>query len=328
MDALLHALSRASRPWSGVELTVAALVALLACALWAREAVTWYRAEHELATTLDRIPQQLASLHDLRALRIQAGLHNDAVMETFEHASDLDAALGLAPKDDSELELSDAHETLRSADLPGLKSEDALLVVNAWGRVLFNSGEPKRFGQAAPPVPLLVRTMEGTTGDALWSKRTLDALGMPLVREARADDLLWVTARPVVRGQSAVGAVLIGSWMRSTVLPQLEQTVGQQLVLVAPDGGWASRGCPPPELPADGMVRQVRCEGITYAAAGRALPGLEDRIPPGTLYVLHPLDRNGAFGVLTAQVRWAAMLLAIAALAFLWFRWWRYAGAR
>ena len=63
----------------------------------------------------------------------------------------MDAALGLAEDESREHQLAEAHEILRSADLPGLKSRDALLVANAWGRVVLNLAAPERSARPLPP---------------------------------------------------------------------------------------------------------------------------------------------------------------------------------
>src|SRR5262249_25627689 len=152
-------------------------------------------------------------------------------------ASNMDAALGLAEDESREHQLSEAHEILRSADLPGLKTRDALLVGNAWGRVVLNLAAPDAFGSPAPAIPILMDAMQGTPTDALWSSATLQRVGIPVVSEPRVDDLLLVSGRPVVRGRSIVGFVLTGRWVDDGLLTELGRAAGAQIVLHAPDDG-------------------------------------------------------------------------------------------
>ena len=181
-------------------------------------------------------------------------------------ASNMDAALGLAEDESREHQLSEAHEILRSADLPGLKTRDALLVANAWGRVVLNLAAPEAFGAPAPAIPILMEAMEGTPTDALWSWATLERLGTPLVGAPEMDDLLLVSGRPVVRGRSIVGVVLTGRWVDTGLLEELGRAAGAEIVLHAPDGGWA--GGRWPVAPPLGKVVQLQVVEAPFASWG------------------------------------------------------------
>ena len=139
-------------------------------------------------------------------------------------------------------------------------------MANAWGRVVLNLAAPDAFGAPAPAIPMLIETMEGTPTDALWSWATLERLGLPLVTERHVDDLLLVSGRPVVRGRSIVGFVLTGRWVDDGLLDELGRAAGAQVVLRAPDGGWA--GARWPVAPPPGKVVQLQIGGTTIRVLG------------------------------------------------------------
>ncbi len=150
-----------------------------------------------------RLPELLRAQSELIDLQVHAGLRAEGVLGAFGQASNMDAALGLAEDESRERQLAEAHETLRSADLPGLKRRDALLVANAWGRMILNLAEPEAFGAPAPALPILTEALEGAPTDALWSAATLARLPLALVHPL-------ARGRPAARLQPAGGARPVG----------------------------------------------------------------------------------------------------------------------
>ena len=317
MDALLDALREARLPFrkSTAALAIALLVATAAA--WVQHAVWERRVDHELFASAARVPELLRSQSELTDLLVQAGLRAGGVLKALGDASNMDAALGLAEDESRDQQLAEAHNALRSADLPGLKTRDVLLVANAWGRVVLNHAAPDAFGGPAPALPLLMETMEGTPSDALWSSTTLGRLGLPLVTEPREDDLLLVSGRPVIRGQSIVGMVLTGRWVDGGLLEELGRAAGAEIVLHSADGGWA--GARWTETPPLGRVVELQRGGTTLRVLGIRLGGEGTRTPAGEAYVVRMLSAEETRGLGAAWLRW---LLALASLGVLgWLGW-------
>jgi hypothetical protein len=297
MEALLHALARAARPWTPGSLAAVVGFALLAAGLWGRHLFLQHRVASRLQDAAARVPGLLAKHQELAALRIDSALRAPPVLAAFEGAGDLDSALGLAPKSSDARQLSEAHEVLRSADLPGLESEAVLLLVNAWGTVIYDRASPARFGDPAPQLPILLRALNGEGASGLWAADSLRRLTPPLV-DAGERGLLLVSARPVFRGQTLVGAVLAGSRLEPSLRAEWDRALGAHLELGTADAP-----------PAAGPARTVALTALgggskppraTLVATEEALPG----VPPR----------------LVDLARWAALLALIASAARIAYR--------
>jgi len=104
-------------------------------------------------------------------------------------------------------------------------------------------------------------------------------VGIPLVNPVRHDDLLLVSARPVVRGASVVGAMLTGSWVGRELLEDLKRALGADIALHAPDGGWA--GAHWTSVPPLGQLTRMRFDGRDYVVYGVLLGAPGSRTPAG-----------------------------------------------
>jgi hypothetical protein len=323
MEALVAALREARRPFQTRTLLATAALLLLTAVVWGQHAQALHRVDGELIAAAQRVPDLLRAQRDLIDLQAQVGLHAEGVLDAFGQASNMDAALGLAENSSRERQFAEAHEVMRSADLPGLKARDALLLVNAWGRVVFNLVDVETFGAAAPALPILVGTMDEVSADELWSAATLERLGFPLVSPVRKDDLLLVSARPVVRGSSVVGAMLTGTWLGRELLEDLSRAAGARLALHAPDGGWA--GARWTTLPPLGRVTRLRSGDRELVVYGVRLGTPGSRTPTGEAFAYRELAVDAETGLTSPVVRWTLALTSLAALAWLaWLRW-RYA---
>ncbi|MGO9830474.1 MAG: protein kinase domain-containing protein [Myxococcaceae bacterium] len=320
MDGLVAALREARRPFRTRTLLAVAALVLLTAGLWARHALYVLRVEHELTAAAQRLPDLLRAQHDLIDLQASIGLRAEGVLEAFGQASNMDAALGLAEKASKEEQFAEAHEVMRSADLPGLKERDVLLLVNAWGRVILNLADVESYGVAAPALPLLVGTMDEVSGDELWSAATLDPLGIPLTKPVRRDDLLLVSARPVIRGASVVGAMLTGSWLGRELLDELGRTAGAGISLRAPDGGWAGQQWT--SSPPLGRFSRLRSNGRDFIVFGVRLGESGSHTPLGEGFVYRELAPET--GLSSAWLRWGLVVLSLAALSWLAWLWFRY----
>jgi hypothetical protein len=314
MDALLSALRDARLPFRRSTALLASLLLLFTAAVWVQHAISARRLSHELVASAKRIPELLRAQSERVDLQVHAGLRAEGVLDAFGQASNMDAALGLAENDAREHQLAEAHEVLRSADLPGLRERDALLLINAWGRVLLNQAEPKAFGSPAPALPILVETMDEISGDALWSAATLDRLDIRLVETMRRGDILFVSGRSVVRGRSVVGGILTGAWLGKGLLTELERAAGTRIVLHAPDGGWAGGSWP--EAPPLGRVVRLEAEGRPLWVYGIALGSRVGQALTGEAYAVHALTAEETTGLGSARVRWG--LLAASGTVLIW----------
>jgi len=320
MDALVGALKKARRPFGTRVLVGVAALLILTTAVWVQHGLEILRVERELTTAAQRLPELLRAQNDLIDLQANIGLRAEGVLDAFGQASNMDAALGLAENASKEEQFAEAHEVMRSADLPGLKERDALLLVNAWGRVVLNLADVDAFGAAAPGLPMLVRTMDEVATDELWSDATLDHVGIPLVKPMRHDDLLLVSARPVVRGASVVGAMLTGSWVGRELLEDLKHALGADIALHAPDGGWA--GAHWTSVPPLGQLTRMRFDGRDYVVYGVLLGAPGSRTPAGEGFAYRELALDADSGFASAWIRWTLAAASLAALAWLaWLRW-------
>lgn len=315
MEALLEALREANLPFRRSTGVLAAALVLVTAVVWGQHTVWERRVDHELAASAARLPALLHAQSERVDLLVQAGLRAEGVMGALGDASNLDAALGLAEDASREQQLAEAHRTLSSADLPGLRSRDALLVANAWGRVVLDLAAPAAFGAPVPALPLLMQAMEGIPTDALWSSATLTRLGLPLVTTSRPDDLLLVSARPVVRGSSIIGLVLTGRWVDSGLLDELGRAAGAKVVLHSPDGGWAGgRWSKAPPL---GRVVQLQLAGTTLRVLGVRLGADGTRTPAGNAYVVRLLTPSETGGAGSPWVRWGLLVSSVAVVGWL-----------
>ena len=321
MDALLAELREARLPFRRSTAVIAGLLFLLTLVLFVQNALVSHRLHRDLRSAADRLPELFRQQSELIDLQVHAGMRAEGVLGTFGQASNMDAALGLAADESREGQLAEAHEILRSADLPGLKGRDALLLANSWGRIILNQAEPDTFGAAAPALPILTEALEESPGDALWSAATLRQLPLALVHPVREHDLLFVSSRPVVRGPSVVGLILTGAWVSEGLLAELGRAAGARLVLHAPDGGWA--GAHWDAAPPLGKVVSLDVDGERAEVFGVRLGASGSRTPAGDAYLVHVLSADEATGLGSARVRWTLLVLSALTAAWLVWRVWR-----
>jgi hypothetical protein len=323
MEALVAALRDARRPFRTRTLLAVAALLLVTTAVWAQHGLALLRVSRELTAAAHRVPELLRSQHDLVDLQADVGLRAEGVLGAFGQASNMDAALGLAENASREQQFAEAHEVMRSADLPGLKSRDVLLLVNAWGRIIFNLADSEAYGAVAPALPLLVGTMDEVSADELWSAATIERIGIPLVKPVRRDDVLLVSARPVVRGASVVGAMLSGRWLGRELLEELGRAAGAAVALHAPDGGWA--GLHLNSLPPLGRITHLRADGRDLVVYGVPLGALGTQTPAGEAFAYRELAADADSRLTSPLLRWALALASAVALGSLGWLWWRYA---
>jgi predicted Ser/Thr protein kinase len=323
MEALVAALREARRPFRTRTLLALAALLLVSTAVWAQQGFALLRVSRELTVAAHRLPELLRAQHDLVDLQADVGLRAEGVLGAFGQASNMDAALGLAENASREQQFTEAYEVMRSADLPGLKSRDALLLVNAWGRIIFNLADVQAYGAVAPPLPLLVGTMDEVSADELWSAATLARIGIPLVKRIREHDLLLVSARPVVRGASVVGAMLSGRWLGRELLEELGRAAGAAVAFHAPDGGWAGVQLQP--VPPLGRVVYLRAEGRDLVVYGVALGNPGSLTPAGEAFAYRETAADADGRLNSPLLRWALALASAVALGWLGWLWWRYA---
>jgi predicted Ser/Thr protein kinase len=273
--------------------SVLALLAMFLLGNWGLAASTTQKLKLDLAHAADQFRGKAAEQQWLIDLRAQATLKKEYLLEALGKADDRDAILGLAPESHEE-ELKFVHELITSADLPFLKSADALVLVDASGRVLFNRAAESQWGKKIYGVHCLEVALAGQPLEELWSPEQVRAFPVPLSSRTPANDLLLVFVRPVVRGRSPLGAALWGQWIRSSFLPELEQVVGDRLVLRAPDGGGVATlpgaldAEPPSKSPSP---HSVRIGPARYLAQPVEMGGISGQ-PIGQATLLRNLDQE------------------------------------
>lgn len=237
MQHLLDALSTGLRRERYGTRIAAGVLVLMAIGLGAYQVVrvsAARRVELDLARAVQLFRAKAEEQEKLFDAKIQGSLSKEFLLEALGKAYDRDAILGLSQEPEEE-GLPSAHEVIKSADLPKLKSEDALIIVDAVGRVVYNQADEAHYGKKLERAELIDRALSGEAVEALWSQEHLRAFGVPLA-SAASDDLLLVLTRPITRGRNVLGAVLVGKWVRREFLPNLEEMVGDRVVLRAPDG--------------------------------------------------------------------------------------------
>jgi predicted Ser/Thr protein kinase len=275
---------------------------------------------------------QATQLFGLKALEQQrlidlpaeATLKRDYVRQALEKANDIDSALGLG-QDSVEQGLTFAHEVMTSADLPYLKSEDVLLLVDALGRVVYNRADESHFGQKTTSIEPLERALSGEPNEALWSPSEVRALGLPFSSAVADRDLLLVFARPITRGEKPLGAALLGQWVRASFLPRLEQTVGYRVVLRSRGGAQVTTLEGADEaLPTqiDRSVRTVWIGSTRYLAQGVDWTGLSGEVI-GQASLLRNFDRETEAVLSRFRGDFGLASLAMVALAGLAYVVWR-----
>src|SRR5208283_1334520 len=147
-------------------------------------------------------------------------------------------------------------------------------------------------------------TMDQVSADELWSSRTLQQIDIPLTRPIRPDDLLLVSARPVTRAASVVGAMLTGSWLGGGLLEELSRGAGANIALHAPDGGWA--GARWASVPAVGRIERLRTAGRDLVVYGVRLGAPGSHTPAGEAFVYRELVPEA--GLSSAWLRWSLTL--------------------
>jgi len=237
MQHLLDALSTGLRRVRYGARIAAGVFALIVIGLGAYQVVkvsAARRVELDLARAVQLFRAKAEEQEKLFEEKAQGGLSSPILLEALGKAYDRDAIMGLSP-DSAEQGQLEAHEMIKSADLPRLKSEDALIIVDALGRVVYNQGDEAHYGKKLERAELIDRALSGEAVEALWSPAQLRAFGVPLA-SVTSDDLLLVLTRPITRGRNVLGAALVGRWVSRTLLPNLEQMVGDRVVLRASDG--------------------------------------------------------------------------------------------
>jgi len=218
-------------------------------------------------------------------LRAEASLKKDFLIEALGKADDLDARLGLASESEEEGYAS-AHDLIRSADLPMLKDEDVMLFVDAGGHVIYNRADEGRFGEKLSGLDILDRALEGRPSEALWSPAQVAGAPLVLAAVESDHDLLLLFARPITRGRKTLGVLVFGRWVSEFFIPNLEENVGDRVVLRAPDRTQAAaididlkpierlEATPSPALLNLGrermMVQSVELVGLSGGPLGRA----------------------------------------------------------
>jgi serine/threonine protein kinase len=299
MDELVHQLGRASRFWSPRWLLACSAVLMAVLLAWGHDVfarVRQHREEQELRQAASRLPKVLAAQMDAMELRLSGGLRSEPVLQSLEEASDLDAALGLAPRGRGEAELDDAHEILRSADLPELKAEHLLLLVNSRGHVVFDLANEDRRGEVAPRLPPLIQALSGLPTKALWSARSLREAGLGALPPEQRQEVMLLFALPVIRGQTLVGAALIGHWMSPSMFRELERAVGARVGLRSLDEG----GSPNEWMGA----RQLVTLSVPLTDSGGG--------PWGLAWVARDGDPASKLDQLVGLLRWPSLALALA----------------
>ncbi len=268
-------------------------------------------------------------------LRAEASLKKDFLIEALGKADDLDARLGLASESEEEGYAS-AHDLIRSADLPMLKDEDVMLFVDAGGHVIYNRADEGRFGEKLSGLDILDRALEGRPSEALWSPAQVAGAPLVLAAVESDHDLLLLFARPITRGRKTLGVLVFGRWVSEFFIPNLEENVGDRVVLRAPDRTQAAaididlkpierlEPTPSPALLNLGrermMVQSVELVGLSGGPLGRAflLRNFDAQVQPILWRFRRDAIKYGLLGIvlpIALYLAWRARLRRQAAAA-------------
>jgi len=109
--------------------------------------------------------------------------------------------------------------------------------------------------------------------------------------------------------------VLTGRWVDTGLLEEMGRAAGAQIVLHAPDGGWA--GGRWPVAPPLGKVVQLQVGGSTIRVLGIRLGGEGSRTPAGEAYVVRMLTAGEIGGLASGWLRWGLLVTCLVVLAWL-----------
>lgn len=331
MRELLAALSRGLmarryRTWAA-----AAVLTLIVLSLAVEQAVqsSALRAvEADLGRSADLF--RVKAIDEQRAfdLRAEASVKKDFLIEALGKADNLDARLGLASESEEEGYAS-AHDLIRSADLPMLKDEDVMLFLDAGGHVIYNRADEGRFGEKVSGLNIVDRALEGRASEALWSPAQVATAPLVLAAVESDHDLLLLFARPITRGRKTLGVLVFGRWVSEFFIQNLEESVGDRVVLRAPDRTQAAaididlkpierlEASPNPEVLSLGqqrmMVQSVELVGISGGPLGRAflLRNFDDQVQPILWRFRRDAIKYGLLGIvlpIALYLAWRARL--------------------
>lgn len=322
IDHLIAALQSGLRTKSAMLVAAAATAALLLVG-WAAnrgaEASAIRKVEVDLAGAAETFRQK--ALVEQRLLEPEGSLRFPYLVNALGQADNLDATMGLS--DDPHDGLSYAHEVLRSADST-LKMADVLMFVDRRGRLVYDGAEESRMGQSLLPIEAIRRALGGQANEALWSPQ--EVAHLPVSTAHPEGDLLLVLARPVGPVPRPVGALLLGYWVKRSILPRLEKSGGSgHLILQSSDGARASLAFNPDaklELnPASDEPQRLHLGSQHYLVRSFDLPGLSENVI-GRASLLRNIDeelgpmttrfRNDTFKVVGGLIAsiWLAYLLS------------------
>jgi len=248
--------------------------------------------------------------------RAQAVLKRDFLSEALGKADDLDARLGLAAESEDQ-GIGYSHDLILSADMPLLAGEDVVLFVDPQGRVIYNRADENIFGAKPGGLDILDQALEGHPAEALWSPTQVARAPLVLTPVESDQDLLLLFARPVTRGRKILGALVFGRWVKDSFLPRLEESVGDRVVLRAPDHTQVATidgdlkpierlgDNPSPVLMTLGqqrvLVQSVELGGLGGALLGRAflVRNFDDQVQPILWRFRRDALKYGAVGILS-----------------------------
>lgn len=331
MRELLAALSRGLmarryRTWAA-----AAVLTLIVLSLAVEQAVqsSALRAvEADLGRSADLF--RVKAIEGQRAfdLRAEASVKKDFLIEALGKADDLDARLGLASESEEEGYAS-AHDLIRSADLPMLKDEDVMLFVDAGGHLIYNRADESRFGEKVSGLAIVDGALEGRPSEALWSPAQVSGAPLVLAPVESDHDLLLLFARPITRGRKTLGVLVFGQWVSEFFIQNLEESVGDRVVLRAPDRTQAAaididlkpierlEASPNPVVLNLGqqrmMVQSVELVGISGRPLGSAflLRNFDDQVQPILWRFRRDAIKYGLLGIvlpIALYLAWRARL--------------------
>ena len=326
LSALTRGLAaRKYRTWIAVG--VAAVLALAVSVEQAVQSSALRAVEADLSRSAELFRVKAAEQQGKFYSRADASLKKDFLPEALGRADDLDARLGLAA-DSEEQGIASGHELLRSADLPLLEDEDVLLFVDARGRLVYNRADEGTFGGGELiRLDIVDQALKGNPAETLWSAAQVARSPVLLASAIPDRDLLLLFARPITRGRKTLGALLFGRWVKESFLAELEQSVGDRLLIRAPDGAQVSitpepeqalgqlDASPKPSLVQLGkqrlLVQSVDLVGISGGVLGRAflLRDYDPQVQPIVWRFRRDAVKYGLLGIilpLAAFLAWRA----------------------
>lgn len=232
----------------------------------------------DLQHTLELFDRRVDALREETTIQAHA-FEQATYVKALSSGNAQDASFGLGSASSDAQSIRHAHDLTVSSDLRAFKGNRTAIFVllNRRGRVLYDDAAPNRFGASLAELPEVRKALHGKSAVGLWSPEHVRKLALPLIKTPRrtSSALVMVIAQPILRAGGVLGVVLVGRWVRKTILPDLRELARGEIAVAAMDGTRVGTDAAITSLAHDistrGAPSDFSADGEPYIAARGAL---------------------------------------------------------